>query len=82
MLYHAHGCSHCDETGYRGRVALYEVMQLEGEVVRKIDASTEEILETAVAQGMKTLREDGQRLPIEGISSLAEIRRVTGDFGF
>ncbi len=81
VLYQAYGCSHCDETGYRGRVALYEVMQMEGDVARKIDASTDDILEAAVEQGMKTLREDGQRLAMEGISSLEEIRRVTGDFG-
>ncbi|HEX4930718.1 MAG TPA: ATPase, T2SS/T4P/T4SS family [Gaiellaceae bacterium] len=78
-LYRARGCPECASTGYAGRVALYEVMPVVGKIRRLIEASTEEIFAAAVEAGMTTLREDGIRLCRAGISSLDEIRRVTGD---
>jgi type IV pilus assembly protein PilB len=78
-LYRAQGCLRCAGTGYRGRVALYEVMPVTGEVRRRLAASTEEIFAAAVAGGMTTLRQDGIRVCLAGISSLEEIRRITGD---
>jgi type IV pilus assembly protein PilB len=78
-LYRAKGCGRCGSSGYRGRVALYEVMPVAGEIRRLIGASTDEIHAAAVANGMTTLREDGVRLCLEGVSSLEEILRVTGD---
>jgi len=78
-VYEARGCVDCAGTGYAGRVALYEVMPIHGRIRRLIEASTEEIFAAAVEAGMTTLREDGIRLVRAGISSLDEIRRVTGD---
>jgi type IV pilus assembly protein PilB len=78
-LYKPVGCAACGDTGYRGRVGLYELMPIIGEVRRVLDRSTEEIAEAAVAQGMATLRQDGLRLCREGVTSLAEVRRVTSD---
>jgi type IV pilus assembly protein PilB len=78
-LHHSKGCARCGETGYRGRVALYEVLSVTGEIRRLVGAPTDEIFEAAVRGGMTTLREDGLRLVLEGVSSLEEIRRVTGD---
>ena len=78
-LYRAVGCVRCGGTGYRGRVALYEVMPIRAEVRRRIADSTEENFAAAVDQGMTTLRHDGLRVCLAGISSLDEIRRVTGD---
>ena len=78
-LYRAVGCSRCGGTGYRGRVALYEVMPIHGRIRKLIEASTEEIFAAAVEEGMTTLRSDGIRLCIAGTSSVDEIRRVTGD---
>ena len=78
-VYRARGCVDCAGTGYMGRVALYEVMPIHGRLRRLIEASTEEIFAAAVEAGMTTLREDGIRLVRAGISSLEEIRRVTGD---
>ena len=78
-LYRAHGCARCAGTGYRGRVALYEVMPIQGRIRRLVAASTEEIFAAAVDEGMTTLRSDGSRLCLEGLSSMDEIRRVTGD---
>jgi len=79
VLYRAVGCIRCNGTGYRGRVALYEVMPIHGRIRRLVEASTEEIFAAAVEEGMTTLRSDGIRLCLAGISSLDEIRRVTGD---
>ncbi|HET8607020.1 MAG TPA: GspE/PulE family protein [Gaiellaceae bacterium] len=79
VLFRSRGCARCAGTGFRGRVALYEVMPVHGKIRRLIDGSTEEIFAAAVEQGMTTLRQDGVRLVLEGVSSLDEIRRVTGD---
>lgn len=80
VLYRAVGCPTCGGTGYAGRVALYEVMPVQGRMRRLIETgSTEEIFAEAVAEGMTTLREDGLRLAVAGLSSLDEVRRVTGD---
>jgi type IV pilus assembly protein PilB len=78
-LFRPRGCTRCGGTGYRGRVALYEVMSVRGAVRRLIGASTDDIFKAAVEDGMTTLRHDGLRLVREGVSTLDEIRRVTGD---
>jgi type IV pilus assembly protein PilB len=79
MLYKAVGCRNCDETGYKGRVGLFEVMTITDEIAALVGASTREIEAAAVDQGMFTLRDDGIRLSIAGITTLEEVRRVAGD---
>jgi type IV pilus assembly protein PilB len=79
QLYRAAGCVRCGGTGYRGRIALYEVLAVEGTFRRLIEASTQEFFAAAVEHGMRTLGQAGSRLCVEGVSSLDEIRRVTGD---
>ncbi len=81
FLTHGLGCSACGGTGYRGRVALFEVLMLSDEIRELIagGASTVEIHRTAVADGMRPLYEDGIRLCLEGVTTLAEVRRVVGD---
>jgi len=78
-LYRPGGCGACNDTGYTGRVGLFEVMPIEGDVRRVLHGSTEQIAEAAIAQGMLTLRQDGLRLCRDGVTSLAEVRRVTSD---
>jgi type IV pilus assembly protein PilB len=73
------GCSRCARTGYRGRVALYEIMPVQGRLRGLVRASTEEIFAAAVQQGMRTMKQDGMRLALAGVTSLTEVRRVTGD---
>ena len=73
------GCVHCSRTGYRGRVALYEVMPIQGGVRRFVGSSTDEIYGAAAASGMRSLRSDGVRLALEGVTSFEEVARVTGD---
>jgi type IV pilus assembly protein PilB len=79
VLHRAVGCTRCGGTGFRGRVALYEVMPIHGRIRRLVEASTDEIFAAAVEEGMTTLRSDGIRLCAAGVSSIDEIRRVTGD---
>jgi type IV pilus assembly protein PilB len=73
------GCSRCSRTGYRGRVALYEIMPVQGRLRGLVRASTDEIFAAAVQEGMRTMKQDGLRLALAGVTSLTEIRRVTGD---
>jgi type IV pilus assembly protein PilB len=77
-LYRAVGCSHCSKTGYRGRLAVHEVM-LKSEEIERLTAerrSSEEIGRIARAQGMTTLRDDGLAKVLEGKTSIEEIMRV------
>ncbi|HEX4930717.1 MAG TPA: GspE/PulE family protein, partial [Gaiellaceae bacterium] len=68
-LYSAAGCEACSFTGYKGRVGLFEVMPIRGELRGLIERSTEEIFAAAVKQGMTTMRQDGVRLVLAGITS-------------
>ena len=72
------GCSACSQTGYRGRLALAELMPMTEEVERMIieGGSVEEIHRIAVAQGMVALRQSGLRKAIEGETTLEEVLRV------
>ena len=78
-VYRAVGCSRCGDSGYNGRVALFELLPVRGEIRSLVESSTDAIFAAAVRNGMKTLREDGLRLCRDGLSSLEEIRRVTGE---
>lgn len=73
------GCSACNGTGYKGRIALYEVMPVKEELKELIleGASATEIKKTAVRLGMKTLRMSGLTKVKEGITSVEEVLRVT-----
>ena len=77
-LYRHSGCPACSNTGYRGRIGLYEVMQMSEEIERlTVDrASADAIRAVAVQQGMMTLRDDGLEKARMGITSLDEVARV------
>ena len=77
-LYEATGCARCGRTGYRGRVALYEVLPVRERVRSLVRATTDEIAAAAKQEGMRTLKQEGHRLAVEGVTSLSEVRRVTG----
>lgn len=74
----AQGCARCSGTGYRGRVALHEVMRVTEEVERLAvsRSSSLEIRALAIEQGMVPLREDGWRKVLGGITSIEEVLRV------
>jgi type IV pilus assembly protein PilB len=73
------GCGRCGGSGYKGRTGLYEVMSVSDEIRDLIveRASSEEIRKVAVAQGMRPLRADGFEKVKNGITSIAEVARVT-----
>jgi type IV pilus assembly protein PilB len=77
-LYKAAGCEECNHTGYRGRIALYEVMRVDDKVRRLIaQKASEDILrEAAISAGMITLGEDGLAKVKSGITTAEELLRV------
>ncbi len=78
-LYRAKGCRECRDVGYRGRMGIYELL-VTTEKVRElahIRATTWEIKKAALAQGMRTLRDDGWLRAMSGDTSIEEIMRVT-----
>ena len=72
------GCGSCRNTGYRGRIAIHEVMTVTEEIERLAvaRASSAEIARLAIEQGMQTLRQDGWAKAQLGITSVDEILRV------
>jgi type IV pilus assembly protein PilB len=79
-IYEPRGCARCAGTGYRGRVGLFEVMVVSDEVRRLVleRAPASTIAKVAISEGMRTLRDDGLSKVAEGLTSLAEVTRVTG----
>ena len=77
-LYRPGGCTACSRTGYRGRLALHEVMRVTEDIERHAvsHSSSAEIAATAARQGMISLRNDGWRKVIAGNTSIEEILRV------
>ena len=78
-LYEGKGCEECRFTGYRGRTAIYEIMAIT-EPIRELvlaHASSQQIKQKAVSQGMRTLRQDGLRKVLQGLTTISEVIRVT-----
>ncbi|MBN2298232.1 MAG: type IV-A pilus assembly ATPase PilB [Deltaproteobacteria bacterium] len=73
------GCSVCGNTGFKGRIALYEVMPVSEEIKELIlmGASSTEIKNEAINQGMKSLRQSGLTKVLEQVTSVSEILRTT-----
>jgi type IV pilus assembly protein PilB len=73
------GCRACGNTGYRGRIALYEVMVLSDPLKELLlqGASTAELKSEAIRVGMMTLRQSGLNKVVEGTTTLEEVLRVT-----
>ncbi|OGT99985.1 MAG: hypothetical protein A2085_01915 [Gemmatimonadetes bacterium GWC2_71_10] len=78
-FYKGKGCDACAGSGYKGRAGLYEVMALSPELRRMIlrGASTAELQEQAVKEGMLTLRMDGIVKIKKGITTLEEVVKET-----
>lgn len=78
-IYSPQGCSECNNTGYSGRIALYEVMPIKDEIKELIltGAPAIEIKKEAVKLGMITLRQSGINKILQGITSVDEVIRIT-----
>jgi type II secretory ATPase GspE/PulE/Tfp pilus assembly ATPase PilB-like protein len=73
------GCEDCSRTGYRGRAGIYELLVMSDAVRQLIlkRSSADVIRDAAVGEGMRTLREDGWRQVRSGLTTVAEVVRVT-----
>ena len=78
-FYYGKGCSTCNNSGYKGRTGLYELMDITDEIRDLIteDASVDDIREMARSQGMTTLREAGLKLIFDGVTTIDEVVRET-----
>jgi type II secretory ATPase GspE/PulE/Tfp pilus assembly ATPase PilB-like protein len=78
-LFRAKGCPQCNHTGYKGRIAIFELMVVDEDIRELITAraTSSRLKEAALAKGMKTLRQDGLGKAARGISTVDEVYRVT-----
>ena len=78
-VYRGLGCPVCHNTGYVGRIGIFEVMPIEGEIRQAITkkSNADEIQQLAVKAGMSTMLEDGVVKVLAGITTIEEILRVT-----
>ncbi len=78
-FYHGKGCDQCNQTGYFGRTAIHEMMVMNEEIRSAIleRPRIEYIKKIAIKSGMKTLRQDGWRKVIQGLTTPAEVINVT-----
>jgi type II secretory ATPase GspE/PulE/Tfp pilus assembly ATPase PilB-like protein len=77
-LYRPEGCEECSGTGYKGRLGIHELLYGSNEIKRLIkkQAGSDIILEQAIKEGMTTLKQDGIKKVFQGITDMAEVRRV------
>ena len=79
QLWRGRGCTHCMDTGYRGRIAIFELLSVDEEIKEMVllKASVREITDKAISKGMRTLRQDGLDKAIKGVTTIDEVFRVT-----
>ena len=77
-LYKGKGCDKCSNTGYKGRLGIFEVLEVTDKISHLIieNSATSEIEEVAIEEGMLTLLEDGYLRVLEGETTLSEVMRV------
>lgn len=77
-LYRAVGCSSCNGTGYSGRINVHEILEVDDEtralIMKNVDAG--QIRKAAMAKGMLTMREDGARKVLAGVTTVQELART------
>lgn len=80
-LYRSCGCPHCNNTGYSERIGIYEIMRVTPELKMAIShrATTQEITQIALDQGMRTLRMSAVKLVLAGVTSMTEMLHMTSD---
>jgi len=77
-LYKAAGCSHCNQTGYRGRLGLHELMTVNPAIRHLIQtrAPLDALLPAALNAGMRTLKQDGITKVLQGLTDMTQVRAV------
>jgi general secretion pathway protein E len=78
-FYKPQGCDACNQSAYRGRTGIYELLTVDNDLRRHIHdrASEQNLREHVVSRGMRSLRDDGMRLAAQGVTSSEEVARVT-----
>jgi general secretion pathway protein E/type IV pilus assembly protein PilB len=78
LLYRPGGCHHCDFQGYRGRLAIMELLRIDADIDDLIArrSTAREIRQAALAKGFRPLAQDGLRRALDGSTSLEEVARV------
>jgi len=78
-VYHGGGCKVCNNTGYSGRLGIFEILEMNEQIKKLVlsHASSDEITKQAVEDGMTTLLEDGLDKMLNGVTTLDEVLRVT-----
>ncbi|MFA4016069.1 MAG: hypothetical protein RUDDFDWM_001170 [Candidatus Fervidibacterota bacterium] len=81
-LYRGTGCSNCHNTGYRGRIGVYELMVIDSELREAISkgANASELRQLAIQKGMRTLIQDAREKMLKGITTPEEVARVVYEF--
>jgi type II secretory ATPase GspE/PulE/Tfp pilus assembly ATPase PilB-like protein len=79
LHHHSPGCSHCEDTGFRGRSGLHELMNIDRNLRRLVQTSAgvEALLRAALAEGMRTLRQDGIEKVLQGVTTIEEVRSTS-----
>ncbi len=80
-IYYPAGCEKCGDSGYKGRIGVYELFEIDGDLEKLILTSPaiSQVQELAVQKGMVTLLQDGLIRVLEGITSIEEVMRVVGE---
>jgi type II secretory ATPase GspE/PulE/Tfp pilus assembly ATPase PilB-like protein len=78
-FYKGQGCEYCNNTGFRGRIAIYEILEIDKSIRNDIlqRSSVNQIKESAVKKGMRTLRIAGWQKVIDGATTVEEVMRVS-----
>ena len=78
-LYKAKGCDYCNQTGYRGRIGLHELLVVNPAIKRLIQtrALVSELLDAAILAGMRTLKQDGIAKILQGHTDISQVRSVS-----
>jgi type II secretory ATPase GspE/PulE/Tfp pilus assembly ATPase PilB-like protein len=79
QTYESRGCKHCDNTGFKGRAGLHELMGMSHGMRHLIQTGTraDELQRSALSEGMRTLRQDGIEKVLAGVTTIAEVRATT-----
>jgi general secretion pathway protein E len=83
QIFRATGCSACSQSGYRGRLGIFELMLVDDDIRNMVSSNIDSktIKHKAVSKGMGTLRADGARKVLAGTTSIAEVLRATEEEG-
>ncbi len=80
VVYKGKGCDKCGNSGYKGRVAIYEVLDIDDDmhvIISDKKGQENEVRDQSVKQGMITMKQDGVLKVLQGVTTLSEIERVT-----